>query len=82
VIEASRQRHALAAINAVLILARQLAYEGKCVDVADVLDVAELLPLLMLDAEDRTAVFRAHLYELSKRRSDFTLALERFDAST
>jgi hypothetical protein len=79
VIEASRQRNALVAINAILVLARHLAYEGKCLDVADVLDLAEYLPLLIWDAEDKTAAFREHLLDLFRKRSIFALALERFD---
>jgi hypothetical protein len=81
VIESSKQSAALAAINAVLVLARQLAYAGKCSEVAEILDTAEYLPLLMRDAEDRTAAFREQLAGLAAKRPAFSLALERFDAA-
>jgi hypothetical protein len=75
-----KQRNALAAINAVLVLARSLAYEGSSADVAEVLDVAEYLPMLMLEPADRTAEFREQLVGLATKRPKFALALERFDS--
>jgi len=80
VIDADKQRSALAAINAVLILARSLAYEGKSAEVAKVLDVAEYLPVLMLEPENRTTHFREQLVGLATRSPDFQLAVQRFDA--
>ena len=77
-----KQRNALAAINAVLVLARSLAYEGKSSELADVLDVAEYLPMLMLEVADRTAEFREQLVGLATQRTQFALAVERFDAET
>jgi hypothetical protein len=79
-IASAKQRGALAAINAVLVLARSLAYEGKSTELADVLDVAEYLPMLMLESEDRTAEFREQLVGLATKRKQFALAVERFDA--
>ena len=76
-----KQENALAAINAVLVLARSLAYEGNSTEVADVLDVAEYLPMLMLEPTDRTAEFREQLVGLATKRPKFTLALERFDSA-
>ena len=81
-IASEKERGALAAINAVLVLARGLAYEGNSVELADVLDVAEYLPVLMLEPADRTAEFRDQLVELAAKRPRFALAVERFDAST
>jgi hypothetical protein len=49
-IEQSKQRNALAALNAILVLARQ----GQSADLIEILDVAEYLPMLMLDAKDCT----------------------------
>lgn len=77
-----KQRSGLAAINAVLVLARSLAYEGKSSEVADVLDVAEYLPMLMLEPTDRTDEFREQLVGLATKRPNFSLAVERFDATT
>jgi len=75
-----KHRGALAAINAVLVLARSLAYQGKSVELADVLDVAEYLPMLMLESADRTAEFRQQLVGLASKDARFALAVERFDA--
>jgi hypothetical protein len=79
-IQAKRQANALHAINAILIVARHLAYKGESAELAAVLDVAEYLPLLMMDSEDRTDAFREQLEGLVARRPEFSLALERFDA--
>jgi hypothetical protein len=79
-VAANKERGALVAINAVLVLARRLAYEGNSADVASVLDVAEYLPMLMLEPTDRTAEFREQLLGLATKRPQFALALERFDA--
>jgi hypothetical protein len=78
-IESRKERNALAALNAVLVLARSLAYGGQCAEVADVLDVAEYLPMLMLDSVDRTADFREQLVGLAQKWPQFALAIERFD---
>jgi len=74
-----KQNNALAAINAVLVLARSLAYEGSSSDVAEVLDVAEYLPKLMLETDDRTSAFREQLVGLAAKHPKFAIALERFD---
>lgn len=76
----SKKRNALAAINAVLVLARSMAHEGKSREVAEVLDVAEYLPMLMLEPADRTEEFREQLVDLAQRYPVLTLALTRFDA--
>jgi hypothetical protein len=76
-----KERGALAAINAVLIVARSLAYEGKSAELVDVLDVAEYLPMLMLESADRTAEFREQLVGLATKCTQFALAVERFDAN-
>jgi hypothetical protein len=78
-VDAHKQRGALAAINAILVLARALAYEGKSAEVAQVLDVAEYLPMLMLERDDKTNEFRDQLVGLAERYPDFQLAVERFD---
>ncbi len=74
-----KQRAALQALNAVLVVARSRAYAGESAELAHVLGTAEYLPLLMLDTEDRTATFRDQLVDLSQQHIDFTVALERFD---
>ena len=80
-VSAENQRGALLAINSILVLSRSLAYEGNSIDLAIILDTAEYLPLLMLEPEDRTEEFRAHLVDLSKRYPSFVYALERFDGA-
>lgn len=78
----TKQSGALRAINAILVLCRSLAYEGKNDDLAVILDVAEYLPMLMLEDNDRTDMFREQLVGLARRYPAFALALERFDASS
>ena len=78
-ISIERQRNALRAINAVMVGARKLARDGKAGELASALDVAEYLPLLMLDPDDRTAEFRRQLQDLAQVEPMFILALDRFD---
>ena len=80
-IEQGKQRNALAALNAILVLARHLARQGQSADLVEILDVAEYLPMLMLDAKDCTAEFRSNLFELARKRPKFEMALQRFDAA-
>jgi hypothetical protein len=58
-----------------------MAHEGKSAEVAEVLDMAEYLPLLMLEADDRTEEFRQQLADLAQRHPAFGLALTRFDSA-
>jgi hypothetical protein len=76
-----KQRGALQAINAILVLCRSLAHEGKSAELAVILDVAEYLPMLMLENQDRTDAFRAQLVDLAERYPMLALALERFDGA-
>ena len=79
-IDQSKQRNALAALNAILVLARRLARQNRSADLLEILDVAEYLPMLMLDAKDCTGVFRLNLVALARKRPEFEMALQRFDA--
>ena len=74
-----KQRCALLALNSILVLCRALAHEGESGDLAIILDVAEYLPILMLDPDDRTDAFREQLVELAQRYPAFAQALSRFD---
>jgi hypothetical protein len=80
-ITTTKRSGALRAINAILVLCRGLAHEAKNDDLAVILDVAEYLPMLMLEESDRTDLFRQQLVGLTQRYPAFALALERFDAS-
>jgi hypothetical protein len=81
VIVADKERVALWSINAVLVVARALAYERASHELlADVLDTAEYLPLLLLHTSDETAHFRDMLAGLADRDQRFQIALDRFDA--
>ncbi|AKQ67602.1 hypothetical protein A176_004514 [Myxococcus hansupus] len=80
-IDASKMRSALSAINAVLVGARYMAYQGRAhSDIAWVLDVAEYLPVLMLESTDRTQHFRDQLVALSEKYPEFGDAVFRFDS--
>ncbi len=74
------ERAALGALNGVLVVLRQLAHEDvPAAELAVFLDMAEYLPRLLADDEDRTAAFRDTLVDLTRRRPEFQLAIERFD---
>jgi hypothetical protein len=75
-----KQASAFYSLNAVLVLARAMAYRGEaCELLAKVLDVAEYLPRLMAEREDRTKDFRDCLLDLTRENADFRLAVDRFD---
>ena len=64
----------------VLVLARTMAHQNEPHDaLAEVLDVAEYLPRLMLDDADRTREFRDQLVGLAERRREFITAVTMFD---
>jgi hypothetical protein len=76
-----KTKQALSALNAVLVHARTLAFERRPHELlANVLDIAELLPTLIFRADDTTADFRAHLEDLVALDAGFEVALERYDA--
>lgn len=81
-IRAEKQRGSLMAINAILVLSRDLASHGRSTDLEWILDVAEYLPMLILDAEDQTGAFRDQLIDLSVKYPAFAIAVQRFDAGT
>lgn len=72
--------NALAALNAVLVTARKLAYDQRPhQELAEALDAAEYLPRLLADEEDRTDAFRETLIGLTTVDAGFNFAVERFD---
>lgn len=80
-IRPEKYENALHALNAVLVCARQMAYEKASHEqIAEVLDVAEELPSLFLQEEDLTEYFRRALQGLAAKHQGFGLAVERFDA--
>jgi hypothetical protein len=63
-----------------MIQARMLAYEKASHEVlAQILDGAELLPMLMAEDTDQTTTFRDMLVDLAQRHRELVFALERFD---
>ena len=79
-IHREKLNNALAALNAVLVTARKLAYDQRPhQQLADALDAAEYLPRLLADQEDRTDAFREALVGLTAVDPGFNFALERFD---
>jgi len=78
----TKKTQALGALNWVLVQLRTLAARdtpGR--ELAELLDLAEYLPRLMADPEDRTIEFRDVLLDFVRRREDFRLALDRFEAA-
>ena len=49
------------------------------VDIADVLDGAEYLVVLIMKPDDETATFRATLESIASKRAQFQYALDWFD---
>lgn len=79
-IQPEKYENALRALNAVLVAARQMAYEKRSPEhLAEVLDVAEELPTLFLQKDDMTDYFRQALQLLAEKYRGFGLAVERFD---
>jgi hypothetical protein len=80
-IRANKTKAALLAIHAVLVRARYLAYKKEPVErIARILDIAELLPMLILRDEEMTDTFREHIAGLSQLDPGFKLALQKFDS--
>ena len=75
-------KDALAAINAVLVAARTMAYAKRPPEeLVEVLDVAEYLPSLLLDPVERSTEFREQLVFLAThyRAFGFGHAVHKFD---
>jgi len=71
---------ALYALNAVLVQARTMSFERVTYEtIVEVLDMAEVLPMLMARKEDTTEEFRRYLEDLVRIDEGFTYALQRFD---
>lgn len=79
-IRPEKQEHALKALNSVLVWARKMAYEkASHDDIADVLDTAELLPMLILRTDDTTQFYRDLLVALAAKHTGFGIAVADFD---
>jgi hypothetical protein len=79
-VDPKRINNALAAVNAVLVAARAMAYDKRPhAELAEVLDVAEYLPRLLAEPEDRSAEFREQLAGLASKYPSFGVAVDRFD---
>lgn len=72
--------NAIWALNAILVAGRMLAYEkASHEDLAEVLDAAELLPILLLKDDDETDLFRGILEDLARKFPSMHQALDRFE---
>jgi len=79
-VPSTKLNNAFAAINAILVGARAHAQQGgKLEELAEVLDVAEYLPRLLAEPDDRSAEFREQLAGLAAKYPAYTFAVERFD---
>jgi hypothetical protein len=80
VIRTEKSQNALAALNAVLVAIRKLAYDRSSHEaIAEALDSAEYLPRLIAEAEDASEEFRQVLVGLAQADPRFNSALERYD---
>jgi hypothetical protein len=74
-----KARHALHALQAVIIRARSMAHDlGNAQDLTEILDDAEYLPDLLAREEDETENHRRVLEKVARRHRCAT-ALQRFD---
>ena len=79
-ISTKKQANALEALHKVLVMTRMMAYKNESgADIADVLDEAEYLVVLLMKPEDTTLEFREHLEWLAQKREQFQYALQWFD---
>ena len=78
-IRAEKHDAALRALNDILVWARTLAYHKVAHEqLADVLDLAEQLPMLFLRTDDQTDYFRDVLVDLESNYG-FAVARQHFD---
>lgn len=76
----AQEKGALGALNAALVLLRQLASDRiDGAELAALLDLIEYLPRLLAADDERSAEFRQVLLDLTYLRPEFQLALDRFD---
>ena len=79
-VRAGKHKGALRALHAIFVQLRTLAYEHADHErLAEALDDAELLPMLMASDDDQTERFRDTLAALAERDRGFSLALQYFD---
>jgi hypothetical protein len=77
---AEKHANALEALHKVLIQARAMGYRNEPgVDIAEVLDDAEYLLVLIMRPEDETSTLRVCLESPALKREQFRYALEWFD---
>jgi len=79
-IRESHAKQALYAINEILVLARTMAFENEPHEnLAQLLDAAEELPLLIARDDDTTDEFRCAIESLTFAHPELRSALEKFD---
>jgi hypothetical protein len=79
-VRAEKLHKALYAINGILVIARLMAYEKDSYErIAEILDVAELLPMLLRDSKDNTEFFRQMLVGCSEQFPKTSFTLQHFD---
>ena len=79
-ISTNMQSSALRALHHVLLVARAMGYQNEPgPDIARVLDDAEYLVVLMIQAGDTTAEFREYVESLAQSRENFLPALRCLD---
>ena len=79
-VDKSKLNAALHALNGILVRARTMAYEGvDHMKLADVLDRAEELPMLMARDDDMTLAFKQALQDLASTHEGFEFIVQRFN---
>jgi hypothetical protein len=72
---------ALRALNSILTRARWMAEESSNRRLADLLDIAEILPMYVALPEDATEEFRTLVADISERFEECSHIIDEFDQS-
>jgi len=76
----AKAKNALYAINAILVRARTMAFEREPHEkLAQLLDAAEELPMLIARDDDTTDEFRSAIEGMAARYPELQVALDRFE---
>ena len=66
-IQQEKYQNAMQALQSILVRARWMAHESKAVELAELLDAAEILPTYIAQPEDATEEFQASVEDISSR---------------
>ena len=77
-IQEEKHQNALRALNQILVRARWMAYESDSLELARMLDAAEILPIYIAESQDNTDLFQAALESMAQKFSCCAYIAEEF----